>query len=116
VEQLSRRDIERSDFMLNRSGSHRDEGIFIIVGNKVNTETSMDKAEITDIAPTILYLLGIPIQGEMDGKILLDCFRKDHLEEPTYENAARSEAESDYHYTDAETDEIKKRLEGLGYL
>jgi arylsulfatase A-like enzyme len=69
-----------------------------------------------DLAPTILHLLDIPIPGDMDGRVLLECFKEDYIRTPAFESVSISETKSDYHYSDEETDEIKKKLEGLGYL
>lgn len=116
VKKLPQKVFEKSDYMLNRSGSHRDKGIFIIAGDKIKGGARIEKAEITDLAPTILYLLDIPIPEDMDGEVLLSCFKEEHLRPPVFEGASRTKERSDYHYSDEETDRIKKRLKDLGYL
>lgn len=52
-----------------RSGNHRGQGMLIAAGPGVKTGTIRD-ANILDIAPTILSLLGQPIPAEMEGKPL----------------------------------------------
>ncbi len=52
------------------SGFHMLNGILIMTGANVRGATNNFDANIADIAPTILYLLGEPIPQEMDGKIL----------------------------------------------
>lgn len=116
IEKLSERFVEMSDYMLNRSGSHRDEGIFIIAGKQIKTNANIDNVEIIDIAPTILYLLDVPIPNDMDGKVLLGCFKKDYIRKPVFKDVAISKIKPGYNYTDEETDEVKKKLKGLGYL
>lgn len=116
IEKLDAMELETSDFMINRSGSHREDGIFIMMGSSVNSDAVVEGGiSIMDIAPTVLYLLDMPIPEEMDGRALLSCFRGDFLRPLTYEHSETS-LESPYHYSDGETDEIKKKLEGLGYL
>ena len=102
--------------MLKRSGSHRDEGIFVITGKWINPGANLNRIEIMDIAPTILYLLDIPIPVDMDGKVLSDCFRKDYVKAPIFNKVSISKTKSDYHYSDEETDQVKERLKGLGYI
>ena len=52
----------------------------------------------------------------MDGKVLLDCFRKDYVKAPIFNKVSISKTKSDYHYSDEETDQVKERLKGLGYI
>lgn len=54
------------------SGNHRINGIFIMKGGSIKKSSKIDNAEIIDIAPTVLYLMGIPIPEDMDGKVLKD--------------------------------------------
>ena len=62
------------------SGSHRKEGIFFIRGRGIKRGCEIGSMDIMDIAPTLLYLFGIPIPRAMDGKVLLDVFEEDHLQ------------------------------------
>jgi predicted AlkP superfamily phosphohydrolase/phosphomutase len=116
LESMTLREIEKSDFMLNRTGSHRDEGVLIMTGNKIHTNARLSKPHIMDLAPTILFLLGIPIPFDMDGKVLTECLTEVPGDMPTFEDRDVSTQKSEYHYSEEETEEIKKKLEGLGYL
>ncbi|MCK4731121.1 MAG: alkaline phosphatase family protein [Methanophagales archaeon] len=58
------------------SGYHRRDGIFIAYGYGV-VKSRMKKADIFDIAPTILHLFGLPIPKEMDGRVLKETFEDD---------------------------------------
>ena len=110
-------EMDKSDFMINRSGSHRDEGIFVISGKGIKSgHLDVPEVGITSIAPTVLYLLDVPIPTDMDGQVLLCCFKDDHIKTPIFETSDSHENLADYHYTDAETDEVTKKLSGLGYL
>lgn len=55
-----------------RTGAHRSYGFLIASGNHVVKDGNLDGANIMDIAPTILYLMGQPVPLDMDGKVLLD--------------------------------------------
>ena len=58
LERLSKREMEKmANYMLKRSGSHRDEGIFVIAGKWINPGANLNRIEIIDIAPTILFFL-----------------------------------------------------------
>ncbi|MDA8168925.1 MAG: alkaline phosphatase family protein [Nitrospiraceae bacterium] len=118
IDTMSPAEIRNSDFMLNRSGSHRDEGIFIISGSKVDCKALLDSdIHITDLAPTVLHLLGLPVPSDMDGKVLMDCFYQGLARTVAYRDAAPSGPEEGFSaYSEEETDEIRDKLKGLGYL
>ena len=50
-------------------GTHDFDGIFLVNGPGL-TGTSADRAFIEDIGPTVLYLLGLPVAGDMKGKVI----------------------------------------------
>lgn len=57
------------------TGSHRMNGIFVAYGPDIVPQ-SVKLATLYDIAPTLLYMHGVPIPEDMDGKVL-DIFKKD---------------------------------------
>jgi predicted AlkP superfamily phosphohydrolase/phosphomutase len=63
---------EKDDPVFSRffSGFHKMNGVLIMAGANVRRSINNFDAQIADIAPTVLYLLGEPIPQEMDGKIL----------------------------------------------
>jgi predicted AlkP superfamily phosphohydrolase/phosphomutase len=60
-----------------RSGEDRSHGFLIAYGKHIDRGKFVKDADIMDIAPTILYLLGQPIPQDMDGKVLLDMIDED---------------------------------------
>ncbi|MBW7893347.1 MAG: alkaline phosphatase family protein, partial [Chitinophagaceae bacterium] len=53
------------------SGSHRQEGLLIISGSEAeNHQGYFEEANLADVMPTILYLLGCPVPQKLDGKTL----------------------------------------------
>jgi len=53
---------------------HRLNGAIAIYGGIVKPGYEIEDASVMDIAPTILYLLGMPVDRKMPGKVLLDAF------------------------------------------
>jgi predicted AlkP superfamily phosphohydrolase/phosphomutase len=104
-----------------KSGDHRDEGIFLAIGPHLTTPGELKEADILDIAPTILYLLGLSIPPEMDGKMLAQLFPDDYLTVHPISygrgvglDAAVSEPQRAYSADEEEA--IRARLQGLGYI
>ena len=101
------------------SGTHRHEGILILKGDGIKKNYSVTDARIIDIAPMILYSLGIPVPEDMDGRVLNDVFMEEHLKHHpvTFCDAAEFEVkEGDGDAGGEESEEMKKALRNLGYL
>ena len=91
----------------------------MIRGGMIKKNNQIKNAEIIDLAPTILYLLGVPLLEDMDGRILNEVFKDDFLEAntPAYQGE-RDDAKGnqDDAYSIDEAEKIHERLRGLGYL
>ncbi len=98
------------------SGCHRREGIFIASGPGIVRGKIRQPAHITDLAPTIMYLMGLPVPPEMDGKPLVDILAQPY--EAIYAEAGAhvQTLDPETGLTPDQTEEIKERLRGLGYL
>lgn len=102
------------------SGGHRLNGILVASGKYFKENYSIQRAHIMDLAPTVLYLMGYPVETDMDGKIIREIFTDEFLAEntPTYRDTV-GEGEppvSRKEYEREEEQEIKERLKGLGYF
>jgi predicted AlkP superfamily phosphohydrolase/phosphomutase len=90
-------------------------GIFAAHGPAIVQGKHIMGAEIIDIAPTVLYTMGLPIPDDMDGTVLdifLPEFRSAHKVE--YEQARHMEKQQTG--IEGEQEEIRERLKNLGYL
>ncbi len=100
------------------SGYHRPEGVFIGHGPAFAKIQKME-ASIYDIAPTVLYLMDIPIPSYMDGRVIESAIKPELLQarspqscesDPTFESTDENA------YSLEEQMEVTRRLEELGYL
>jgi predicted AlkP superfamily phosphohydrolase/phosphomutase len=100
------------------SGHHRPDGVVMLAGQGIKAGVELDGASITDLAPTILYAMGIPIPSDMDGHVLTDAFTPDHLSavQVKCSDEMSGRPTSEGQYSDEDEDEIKERLRGLGYV
>ena len=58
------------------SGHHRPEGLVILSGPGVTPGTHLEKANIMDLAPTILHTLGLDVPSDLDGRVLPEIVLK----------------------------------------
>lgn len=80
---------------------------------------ALDYLDILDITPTILYLMGLPVGDDMDGKVITQAIDANHLAQKpirfveTYETGRSSSPSS---APQAEDKEMERRLRSLGYI
>lgn len=102
------------------SGTHRQNGMFVIKGKKYLSGASKIHAEIVDVMPTILFDLGIPVQNYVDGKPIFDSVKPeiDHFsdtQEVIFKLAPGSSDVSNWENPQEEK-EVMDRLRALGYI
>jgi arylsulfatase A-like enzyme len=89
---LATRLVERALGNAEPSGSHEDapDGFLLAWGRAVSPGRKQ-RASISDVTPTILYFLGMPVARDMDGYARTDIFQRDFTDDrplafiPTYE-------------------------------
>jgi len=103
------------------SADHRPHGIFISYGPDIKKGHEIRNAVITDIAPTILYMMGMSIPPVTDGRVLREIFEEGSELATTavkfedFEEIKRRVRPREI-YTKKEEEEIKERLRRLGYI
>jgi predicted AlkP superfamily phosphohydrolase/phosphomutase len=55
------------------SGTHRMQGIFLAYGQSIKPDSRVEGGSLTDLAPTILHLMGEAVPGHMDGRVLSEA-------------------------------------------
>lgn len=104
---------------LEHSAHHRPEGILILSGPHFQRGKEIAGAEIVDLAPTILHLLGLPVPRDMDGRVLVEPLSETFQEVYPVVFVDRgivAGAEKRKGYNAQEDEEVKETLRGLGYL
>jgi predicted AlkP superfamily phosphohydrolase/phosphomutase len=101
-----------------QTGHHNMTGILVMRGNGIRKGTSLNGGRIIDLAPTVLYAMGIPVPSDMDGRVLTEAFSPEYLANNplTYTDvsSAGDSREEDYGAEDEEM--VVQRLRGLGYI
>lgn len=99
-------------------GFHRRDGLLLAAGRGIAAGEAIVRASVTDIAPLALYLLGLPIPENMEGKLLEPLIQPDLLrnEPPMVGPPMSARAVGDADLSDADRARIEERLRELGYL
>lgn len=107
--------LEFSDVPL--TGTHRPHGILIAAGAHVLQGAVLQNPHLTDLTPTLLGLLNIPLPAHLDGRPLTELLPANiaaTLRRATEESPAV--APNSTLYTDEEQAKVTERLRSLGYL
>lgn len=110
-------DVPASDFDF-QSGDHDENGIFIAAGPHIRKGLELPSAHIQDMAPTILYAMGLLVPDDMDGEVMLDVFEKDFVTNNPIRNIQdwKRMKPLNQELSETEEEEMKKQLKGLGYM
>ena len=103
------------------SGGHRLNGVLVASGKYFKRNYKIQKAHIMDMAPTILYLMGCPIDRDMDGKVIEEMLTGEFLEnnEIVYQGYDSEDQATERQLKTYDREErkiIEENLKGLGYL
>jgi predicted AlkP superfamily phosphohydrolase/phosphomutase len=98
------------------TGNHDSDGLFIAYGDVVDNKRI--DADIYDIMPTLLYLMGTPIPNDVDGRVLKEIFTKSFQEnnKAIFEQKTDRNLSSQLELDDAEASKVEQQLRDLGYL
>jgi predicted AlkP superfamily phosphohydrolase/phosphomutase len=105
-------------FIINRSGRHRQYGIFLGFGPAFLLGAEARGLSLVDMAPLILYLAQASVPSNIDGRLPIEIIDPEYLSKnpPSYSLAATSQTSQEKPYDGAEAQEIEDRLRSLGYL
>lgn len=104
----------------NAIGTHHPDGIFMACGPGIAAAGEVELRQIVDVAPTLLYSLGMSIPSDFEGEVAGPFFTPAHLEAQPVKKGARTRATA-RRALDAEMDAGEKRqiieqLQMLGYM
>lgn len=98
---------------------HRIIGSICFYGPEVKRGYRIEDATVMDVAPTILYALGLPVDKKMDGRVLTAAFRDEWLagRDATFTSLYDSVfVKGDPSVSGAASQALKQKLVSLGYV
>lgn len=107
----------------NVMGCHHPRGVFIAHGPGVAAGSTLKPLRLLDIAPTLLYLLGIAIPKDLEGDVVSEALTAKYLDRRPVRYGAPSGAPDnppgvaeDEQYDEEGLEQVTMRLRALGYL
>lgn len=101
------------------SGTHRMDGVCLAYGLGIRANLQVEGAQIIDLAPTVLHLMGEPVPEHMDGHVLQDILCDDLESAPLGRRPIHWDAHmsaEDGQFTEEDEQVIAERLRNLGYV
>ncbi|MBN1955569.1 MAG: alkaline phosphatase family protein [Anaerolineae bacterium] len=98
-----------------RSGGHTMRGIFVAHGPGIKRGQEIEGAQIVDLAPTIMHLMGQPVPSGLDGRVLQEIFA-DHATRPVAYEEVAVEGQEQQAFDRDEEAVVEQRLRDLGYI
>lgn len=101
-----------------QTGHHMMEGILLMAGPAVRRGVQLTGARIVDIAPTVLYALGLPIPPDLDGRVLREAFAPQWVaaHPPVYGEQATTAKTAGEPYAAGDQATVIERLRAMGYV
>jgi len=99
-------------------GTHHPEGVLICRGPAMRTHSQVDAVRLLDMAPTVLYAMGLEIPPDLQGRVAEEVFTSDFLaEHPLRQGASTAVVEkSETEAEEAGDEDILSKMKALGYL
>ena len=101
-------------------GHHTNNGAFIISGPGIKQNVrSSTPINLTDIFPTMLYIMGLPVANDMDGEVFIDAFQDNFLAKNKIHHISSYGKREDVTQAPKRSqfdEKIVKRLKALGYI
>jgi len=101
---------------------HRRYGVMLMAGPPI-AHVEMETTSLLDVAPTVLYLAGLPVPDDMDGRVLLEAIRPGFIERfprtriASYElSPFQGQGGTDAGLASASNEEFMENLRSLGYV
>jgi hypothetical protein len=86
-------------------------------GKHVKQNFDAGVRRIEDIAPTMLYLLGLPVAADMDGRVISGAFADEFVRmHELYVIKDYSEIPRETVIVEKDTESLEKKLKSLGYV
>jgi predicted AlkP superfamily phosphohydrolase/phosphomutase len=102
--------------LIRHSGNHRLNGILLMSGKSVRSFKGrfVSTPNLMDLLPTMLYMLGLPMPEDLDGRVLREAMTGEY--EPVYYQGSIYRTDRQTENSTGLDDKVWERLKALGYM
>jgi predicted AlkP superfamily phosphohydrolase/phosphomutase len=105
------------ELMESEAHDHERDGVYFMWGKYVKQNFDAGVRRIEDIAPTMLYLLGLPVASDMDGRPIYDALNSGYVAgHEGYFIKDYNEIPRETVVVEKDTEPLEKKLKSLGYV
>ena len=102
-------------------GTHHPQGIFIAAGPNIRKGLSLGQLSILDVAPTLMYSLGMSVPEDLEGHVIGEIYESSLLQKNPVRIGEATLPPEPFPQRSGEEDiqeqaEILSRLKALGYM
>ena len=102
---------------LDEKWNHTRDGIYLVHGNGVKRGFEGPVINIQDVAPTMLYLLDLPVARNMDGRVMASIFEPQYVaQRPCFVVSHYDQIPQETVVSDEQRESLEKKLRNLGYI
>jgi len=101
------------------AGTHHPDGIFMAAGKGIAAAGMVDRCDIRDVCPTLLYSLDLAVPKDMEGKVATAFFTPEYAAAHPIKKGAptkKVQREGGEEMDAAEKQQIIEQLQMLGYM
>lgn len=96
---------------------HIRDGIIMAWGEGITPASDIGTTDIQNVAPTMMYTLGLPIAADMDGQVETKLFTRDFLrEQPLFLVPDYALIVPDKSTVQQDREDLEKKMRSLGYI
>ncbi len=103
------------------AGTHHPDGVFLAGGKGIAEGVEIDRLDIIDVAPTLLYSMGLAVPEDFEGSVPTSFFSPEHLRFKPVKIKGQTLSVTDgdaeiEEISEDEKDKIMEQLKMLGYM
>ena len=116
------RDMDHNNYAINAHHINSEESsynaIFMAYGKHIKHTGLNTTPRIVDIVPTVLYLMGLPVPDELDGRPIAEILDEEFLKANNidYQKIHIYKEREELLLSKEEEDRMKEQLKNLGYI
>lgn len=95
---------------------HHPDGVYLFWGPRIEAGASPGVVNIENIAPTMLYLMGLPLDPSMDGSVISEIIKPEFADNRPYTIDDYNRLRPSITYSEEDREGLEEMLRSIGYI